>query len=119
MEFIIDSLVSALMLMKRLDKDLLYIVGVSLKVSVASTLISSVIGVPLGFFISVNNFRGKRVVITVLNTLLALPTVVIGLFVYSVISRRGMLGVLGLLYTQKAISRSSRGWPYLHHPLHP
>lgn len=103
MEFIIDSLVSALMLMKRLDKDLLDIVGVSLKVSIASTLISSVIGVPLGFFISVNSFRGKRVVITVLNTLLALPTVVIGLFVYTVISRRGVLGVLGLLYTQKAI----------------
>lgn len=103
MEFFIDSLVSALMLMKHLDKELLDIVGVSLKVSVSSTLISSVIGVPLGFLISVNSFRGKRVMITVLNTLLALPTVVIGLFVYSVISRRGMLGVLGLLYTQKAI----------------
>ena len=103
MEFIIDSLVSALMLMKHLDKDLLNIVGVSLKVSIASTLISSVMSVPLGFFISVNSFRGKRVVITVLNTLLALPTVVIGLFVYTVISRRGVLGILGLLYTQKAI----------------
>ena len=103
MEFFIDSLVSALMLMKRLDKELLDIVGVSLKVSVSSTLISSVIGVPLGFLISVNSFRGKRAMITVLNTLLALPTVVIGLFVYSVISRRGILGVLGLLYTQKAI----------------
>lgn len=103
MEFFIDSLVSALMLMKRLDKELLDIVGVSLKVSVSSTLISSAIGVPLGFIISVNSFRGKRVMITVLNTLLALPTVVIGLFVYSVISRKGILGILGLLYTQKAI----------------
>jgi tungstate transport system permease protein len=103
MDFILDSLVSALMMMQRLDPELLNIVGVSLKVSVASTLIAAVIGVPSGVFIAVTRFRGKRAVITLLNTLLALPTVVIGLFVYAVISRRGVLGVLGLLYTQKAI----------------
>ncbi len=103
MTFILDSLASALMLMTRLDKDLLEIVGVSLKVSFSSTAISSLIGVPLGVVIAVGNFRGKRIVITILNTLLALPTVVIGLFVYAVISRKGVLGVFGLLYTQKAI----------------
>lgn len=64
---------------------------------------ASLAGVPLGFIISVSEFWGKRAVITLLNTMLALPTVVIGLFVYSFISRRGILGVLGLLYTQKAI----------------
>ncbi|WP_373498150.1 ABC transporter permease [Desulfococcus sp.] len=103
MEFFLDSIVSALMMMRRLDPDLLSIVGVSLNVSITASLVSSMIGVPLGIGIAVNRFRGKRAVITVLNTLLALPTVVIGLFVYALISRKGIFGNLGLLYTQKAI----------------
>ncbi|GBC59099.1 ABC transporter permease [Desulfonema ishimotonii] len=103
MEFITDSFLSALLLLTALDPDLLNIVSVSLRVSFSSTVIASLIGVPTGFFISITQFRGKRWVITGLNTLLALPTVVIGLFVYAFISRRGILGTLGLLYTQKAM----------------
>ena len=103
MEFIKDSLLSALLLLTTFDPDLMNIVSVSVRVSSASTLIAALVGVPLGFFISITRFRGKRAVITVLNTLLALPTVVIGLFVYAFISRRGILGALGLLYTQKAM----------------
>jgi tungstate transport system permease protein len=72
-------------------------------VSFFSTLVASLLGVPLGFLIAVREFRGKRVVITILNTLLALPTVVIGLFVYAFLSRRGILGPLGMLYTPWAI----------------
>ncbi len=60
-------------------------------------------GVPLGFAIAVSEFRGKRAVITVLNTLLALPTVVIGLLGYAFLSRRGVFGDFGLLYTPWAI----------------
>jgi tungstate transport system permease protein len=86
-----------------MDPQLLEIVSVSLKVSCASTIIASIVGVPAGLFISLNEFFGKRFLITVLNTLLALPTVVIGLFIYSFISRRGIFGPLDLLYTQKAI----------------
>ena len=86
-----------------LDPELYYIVYVSLFVSFFSTIVASILGVPLGFFIAVNEFRGKRAVITVLNTLLALPTVVIGLFVYAFLSRRGLLGFWGLLYTPAAI----------------
>ncbi len=103
MEFITDSFLSALILMTRLDPDLLNIVAVSLEVSCVSTIIASLAGVPAGFVIAVTRFRGKRAVITLLNTLLALPTVVIGLFVYALISRQGIFGVLGLLYTQKAM----------------
>lgn len=103
MDYFQDSLLSALLLIRTLDPDLLEIVQTSLRVSTASTLIAAAIGVPLGFFIAITTFPGKRGVITVLNTLLALPTVVIGLLVYTIISRRGILGVLGLLYTQKAI----------------
>jgi tungstate transport system permease protein len=103
MRFFLDSFLSALGLMTALDPDLLNIVLVSLKVSICSTLISSILGIPLGFLIAMSQFRGKRVVITVLNTLMALPTVGIGLFTYTFISRRGIFGAFDLLYTQKAI----------------
>ena len=86
-----------------MDPEMLEIVSVSVKVSATSTLLASAVGIPLGFAVSLNHFRGKQMLITVLNTLLALPTVVIGLFVYAFISRRGILGVLDLLYTQKAM----------------
>ena len=103
MDLLIDSFRSAFVLLLSFDSELLAIVWVSLKVSCFATLFASMIGLPCGFFVAVKAFPGKRLVITVLNTLLALPTVVIGLFVYSFISRRGILGPLELLYTQKAI----------------
>ena len=103
MDLLIDSFVSALLLVFNLDTEMLQIVSVSLKVSCFSTLIASSIGIPIGFVIAYRTFAGKHLVITVLNTLLALPTVVIGLFVYALVSRRGILGPLDLLYTQQAI----------------
>ena len=103
MGFLIDSFLSALLLIWSLDPELLTIIVVSLKVSSTSTLIASLVGIPTGFLISFREFRGKRLLITLLNTLLALPTVLIGLFVYAFISRRGIFGPLDLLYTQKAM----------------
>ncbi len=103
MELLIDSFISALQLVLALDPEILTIVWVSLKVSGTSTLLASLMGMPLGFIIAFHTFAGKRLVITVLNTLLAVPTVVIGLLVYAFISRRGILGMLDLLYTQKAM----------------
>jgi tungstate transport system permease protein len=103
MDLIFDSFISAFLLMVSLDPEMLSIVGVSLKVSCASTLLASLVGVPAGFMLAFGSFRGKTMVITVLNTLLALPTVVVGLFVYAFITRRGVFGPLDLLYTQNAI----------------
>jgi tungstate transport system permease protein len=103
MDLFFDSFLSALLLVISLDAEMVSIVGVSLKVSCISTLIATLIGVPLGFFISFSKIPGKRMIITILNTLLALPTVVIGLFVYAFISRRAIFGPFDLLYTQKAI----------------
>jgi len=103
MDFLADSFMSAFLLLWGLDQELLQIVYVSLKVSSISTLIASMIGIPAGFLVAFREFRGKRMLITVLNTLLALPTVVVGLFVYAFISRRGIFGPWDLLYTQKAI----------------
>ncbi len=103
MELLVDSFLSAILLVASLDPELLLIVKVSLKVSCIATGIAALAGVPLGFVIAFSDIPGKRVVITLLNTLLALPTVVIGLFVYAFISRRGIFGPLDLLYTQNAI----------------
>jgi tungstate transport system permease protein len=103
MDLIVDSFISAILLVISLDAEMVVIVGVSLKVSCTSTVFASLIGVPLGFIMAFGSFHGKRMLITVLNTMLALPTVVIGLFVYAFISRRGIFGVFDLLYTQNAI----------------
>lgn len=103
MGFLIDSFLSALLLLWSLDPELLIVMIVSLKVSLTSTLIASVIGIPSGFFIATGEFRGKRMLITLLNTLLALPTVVVGLLVYTFLSRKGIFGPFDLLYTQRAI----------------
>ena len=103
MDLLIDSFRSALLLVLSFDHELMVIVGCSLKVSGMATLLAAIAGLPLGFVIAFATFPGKRLTITCLNTLLALPTVVIGLVVYSFISRRGILGSLELLYTQTAM----------------
>lgn len=101
--FFLESLRAALALLLELDPELLHIVGVSLNVSLWSTMAACIVGVPAGFLIGIARFRLKQAVITFFNTMLALPTVVIGLLVYSLLSRRGMFGSLGWLYTQKAM----------------
>lgn len=103
MGFFYDSFLSALLLIASMNDELLRIVGTSLSVSCASTVVSAALGVPAGFALALRTFHGKRAVITVLNTLLSLPTVVVGLLVYVFISRQGVFGSLGLLYTSKAM----------------
>ena len=103
MDLLLDSTQSALMMLLACDPELLEIVWVSLQVSGISTLVAAIFGIPAGFVIAHRRFRGKRLLLTTLNTLLALPTVVIGLLVYAFISRRGLLGSFGLLYTQTAM----------------
>jgi tungstate transport system permease protein len=98
-----DSLAAAVQMILALDRELYFIVYISLKVALLSTLFAGLIGVPAGFLIAFHEFRFKSLVLTLFNTLLAVPTVVVGLFVYVFISRRGILGPLDLLYTQKAM----------------
>ena len=79
------------------------VMGVSLCVSLAATALATAVSVPLGFIIASHEFRGKRTVVGVFNTLMALPTVVVGLLVYILLSRSGPIGFLGILYTPTAI----------------
>jgi len=103
MNFFFDSFIAAFRLIGSFDAELLKIVQVTLSVSSLATILAALVGIPAGFSIAHCNIPGKRVVITLLNTLLALPTVVIGLFVYMFISRRGIFGPFDLLYTTKAM----------------
>lgn len=103
MHFLIDSFLSAILLLWSLDPELYFIIYVSLKVSFSSTLISSILGVPAGFFIAFKDFRAKRAVLITFNSLMALPTVVVALLVYAFISRKGIFGMFDLLYTQTAM----------------
>ncbi len=97
------AFVQALKLLVSLDRETYYIAGTSLRFALASTLLSALISLPAGAILGLYRFRGRRIVITVLNTLMAMPTVVIGLIIYSVISRSGPLGYLGLLFNPSAV----------------
>ena len=93
----------ALLLLVSLDRELVSIVLTSLKISVSSTIIASALSVPFGVWLGLTRARARRAIVAVLNSLMAVPTVVIGLFVYSLISRTGPLGGLGILFTPWAI----------------
>lgn len=93
----------ALRLILNLDPDLISAVKTSLTVALCSTFLATVFGLPLGFLIGICDFKGKRPLTVILNTLMALPTVVIGLIGYSFLSRAGPLGGSGLLFTPAAM----------------
>lgn len=98
-----DTALTALQLLTELDPVLLSIVGRSLWVSVLATAIACSLGVVLGAWLGVARFAGRDTLLTVLNTLLALPSVVVGLLVYVLLSRTGPLGALGWLFSLKAM----------------
>jgi tungstate transport system permease protein len=99
----LEGLAQAWTLVLTLDSDLLEIVGLSLRVTLTAVLIASLIGLPLGAWLVVNRFRFRRHTIAVLNALMGLPPVVVGLFVYLMLSRSGPFGVFGLLFTPTAM----------------
>lgn len=103
MDYITNGLVEALKLIAAADDEFLEIVLVSLLVALTSTTLATVCGVPFGIYVAEKRFPGRKAVITVLNTLMSLPTVVVGLMLYSFLSRRGPLGEFGLLYTRSAM----------------
>ena len=86
-----------------LDPVLLEIVGLSLEVSLAALALAALVGLPLGGFVALVRFPGRRVVVVSLNALMGLPPVVVGLLVYLMLSRSGPLGGLGWLFTPTAM----------------
>ncbi|MES2976015.1 MAG: ABC transporter permease [Pseudomonadota bacterium] len=98
-----ESASTALNLLTTFDPVLMAIVGRSLGVSATACLLACGFGLVLGAWIGVARFAGRDALLTVLNTLLALPSVVVGLLVYLMLSRTGPLGGLGWLFTFKAM----------------
>ncbi len=103
MIFLWDSFGGALRLILFLDMNLLHICRASIGVSLVSTILAALAGLPLGIVIGTSTFRGKRTVTALINTLFALPTVTVGVFVYCFISRCGPFGSWELLFTPAAI----------------
>jgi tungstate transport system permease protein len=103
MELIWDGLVRALGLMWSGDREVLGITWLSLKLSATATLLSLVVGIPLGTLLALVRFPGRRLVVALVNTGMGLPPVVVGLFISILLWRNGPLGALELLYTPGAI----------------
>jgi tungstate transport system permease protein len=100
---LLHALLEALRLVLSADAGVLQYAQRSLAIALIATLLASVLGIPAGVWLAEVEFPGKRAVVTVLNTLLSVPTVVVGLMVYAFISRHGPLGDLGLLFTVPGI----------------
>lgn len=103
MNDISSSFSTAFALVTSLDGKLWEIVARSLWVSGVATLLASGIGVLLGAWLAVARFSGRGVILALLNTMLAVPSVVVGLLVYLMLSRSGPLGSLGWLFSVKAM----------------
>jgi len=103
MDFIVAGFIKAVELLISGDSSTWTAVWATLKVSTCSMLFSIGAGLPCGFLVGYFDFKGKKQLRTFLDTLLALPTVFIGLAVYAFISRQGPFGELGLLFTLTGI----------------
>ena len=103
MQALSEAFAAALALIAQGDRQLVAILLLSLRVSLAAVLLAALIGVPLGALVAVGRFPGRRAVVVLLNALMGLPPVVVGLVVYLLLSRAGPLGSLGLLFTPTAM----------------
>jgi tungstate transport system permease protein len=98
-----EPLVTAWQLVAGADARLAGIVLLSLRVSLAATLIACIVGMPVGALLAVGRFPGRRPLIVLFNGLMGLPPVVVGLLVYLLLSRAGPLGSFGLLFSPTAM----------------
>ena len=103
MDLILEGIIKAFWLLVTLDPEVLGITFLSLKVSGLATLISLVIGIFVGISVALARFPGKRIVVSLINTGMGLPPVVVGLFVTIFLWRNGPLGFFKILYTPAAM----------------
>ncbi len=103
MDLILEGIKKAFWLLVSFDPEVLGITLLSIKVSGSATLISLVIGISVGASVALTRFPGRRIVVSLINTGMALPPVVVGLFVTISLWRNGPLGFMGILYTPLAM----------------
>jgi tungstate transport system permease protein len=94
-----DGLVRAVQLIIHFDPEVMQISWLSIRVSISAVIIAAIFCLPLASFIHFNNFRGKRTLISLIQTFYSVPTVTVGLLVFSLFSRAGPFGNLELLFT--------------------
>jgi ABC-type tungstate transport system permease subunit/ABC-type tungstate transport system substrate-binding protein len=101
--FFVDAIDKSFKLILDFNKDLFLVVWTSLRISLMAVIIASIIAIPLGIFVALKLFPGRSFLLSILNTLMALPTVIVGLLLYGLLNRQGLLGEFGLLYTPAAM----------------
>jgi len=104
MDYILTGFIQAIQLILNGDSQTWSAVGATITVSTYSMIASLLLGIPSGFVLGYFNFPGKQKIRLVVDTLLALPTVFIGLLVYAFLTRKGPLGEFGLLFTLPGIA---------------
>ena len=100
---VVYGLVKAVELILSGNPDVIQITLLSLRVSGLATLIGCALGIPIGAFVALKKFRGRTLAISIVNTLMGLPPVLVGLIFYILLSSTGPLGFLRLLYTPEAM----------------
>jgi tungstate transport system permease protein len=103
MDLILEGIKKAFWLLITLDPEVMGITLLSLEVSGIATLVSLLIGISVGVAVALSRFIGKRIVVSLINTGMGLPPVVVGLFVTIFLWRNGPLGLFGILYTPTAM----------------
>jgi len=102
-DFLVSSFAAALRLIGSFSPDVVDAVRTSLSVSAGATVFAALFGIPVGLAVGLSDSRLKGLAVTALNTLMAVPTVVVGLLVYGFLSRQGPLGALGAALSPTAI----------------
>jgi len=103
MESLSSTILDAITLLFSGDAELWNIIGISFRISTTAIIIAMIPAVLIGFILAYANFPGRRLLISIFNTLLAVPAVVVGLTLYIVLSRQGPLGEWKLLFSQTAM----------------
>lgn len=103
MNYILDGFKEAFKLIISMDGEIFQIISLSLFVSTFATVLAAIVFVPVGVYLGIKKFRFKKVMSRIIYTSMSIPTVIIGLVVAIILSRRGPFGSLQLLYTPKAM----------------
>jgi tungstate transport system permease protein len=103
MDLILEGIKKAFWLLATLDPEVMRITFLSLQISGTATLFSLVIGISIGTTVALSRFPGRKIIVSLINTGMGLPPVVVGLFVTIFLWRNGPLGFMGILYTPTAM----------------
>ncbi len=98
-----STFLDAFALLAHLDAAIVRIVITSLQVSITALILGTLVGLPLGAWLATEEFVGKRVAIVILNSMMGIPTVIVGVLVYLILSRSGPFGDWGWLFTVKGM----------------